>query len=105
MLELRQGVHGSTQQDVLSIRTLNHKASETGMFVQLLDCSLSTRCVQVGPVSPLRDLGIVQTHNTIFLTCVKVGQSCPTLCDRLFGVLPARILEWVAVSFPTQGLD
>ena len=34
---------------------------------------------------------------------VKVAQLCPTLCDpmdyRVQGILQARILEWVAVSF------
>ena len=34
---------------------------------------------------------------------VKVAQSCPTLCDPmdyiLHGILQARILEWVAVTF------
>ena len=34
---------------------------------------------------------------------VKVAQSCPTLCDSmdssLHGILQARILEWVAVTF------
>ena len=47
----------------------------------------------------------------------EVTQSCPTLCDRVdcsppgssvHGILQARILEWVAISFsrgifPTQG--
>ena len=34
---------------------------------------------------------------------VKVTQSCPTLCDPMdyivYGILQARILEWVAVPF------
>ena len=34
---------------------------------------------------------------------VKVAQLCPTLCDPMdhtvHGILQARILEWVAVSF------
>ena len=34
---------------------------------------------------------------------VKVTQSCPTLCDPMdytvHGILQARILEWIAVSF------
>ena len=34
---------------------------------------------------------------------VKVPQSCPTLCDPMdytvHGILQARILEWVAISF------
>ena len=47
----------------------------------------------------------------------EVAQSCPTLCDpvdyspsgsSVHGILQARILEWVAISFsrgifPTQG--
>ena len=35
--------------------------------------------------------------------CVKVAQSCPTLCDPMDytvqGILQARILEWVAFPF------
>ena len=39
----------------------------------------------------------------------EVAQSCPTLCDpmdcslpgsSLHGILQARVLEWVAISFP-----
>ena len=34
---------------------------------------------------------------------VKVAQSCPSLCDPMHytvhGILQARILEWVAISF------
>ena len=47
----------------------------------------------------------------------EVAQSCPTLCDpmdyslpgsSIHGILQARVLEWVAISFsrgifPTQG--
>ena len=29
----------------------------------------------------------------------EVAQSCPTLCDPVHGILQARILEWVAISF------
>ena len=40
--------------------------------------------------------------------CVLVSQSCPTLCDPMdcsppgsfvHGILQARILKWVAISF------
>ena len=55
--------------------------------------------------------------NIYLCVCVKVVQWCPTLCDPLdcnlpgfsvYGILQARILEWVAVPFsgrifPTQG--
>ena len=52
--------------------------------------------------------------------CVLVTQSCPTLCDPMdyshpgssvHGILQARILEWVVISFlresdlPNQGLN
>jgi len=34
---------------------------------------------------------------------VKVAQSCPTLCDlvdyTVYGILQARVLEWVAFPF------
>ena len=45
---------------------------------------------------------------------VLITQSCPTLCDPIdcnppgsfiHGILQARILEWVAIPFPTQGLN
>jgi len=41
----------------------------------------------------------------------EVAQSCPTLCDPMdcslsgssvYGILQARILEWVAISYQTQ---
>ena len=39
---------------------------------------------------------------------VKVTQLCPTLCDPMeytvHGILQARILEWVAISFSPGGL-
>ena len=43
-----------------------------------------------------------------FFLCVLVAQSCPTLCDptdcslpgsSVYGILQARILEWVAIPF------
>ena len=39
---------------------------------------------------------------------VKGAQTCPALCDPMdciaHGILQARILEWVAVSFSSQSL-
>ena len=44
---------------------------------------------------------------------VLVDQSCPILCDPMdgacqtplsMGILQERILEWVVILFPTQGL-
>ena len=30
----------------------------------------------------------------------EVAQSCPTLCNH--GIFQARVLEWVAISFPNE---
>ena len=37
----------------------------------------------------------------------EVVQSCPTLCDpcMVHGILQARMLEWVAISFPNPGIE
>ena len=44
----------------------------------------------------------------------EVAQSCPTLCDPMncslpgssaHGIVPARILEWVAISFSNAGKE
>ena len=47
-------------------------------------------------------------HNRCLKSESEVAQSCPTLCDprdcslpgsSLYGILQARVLEWVAISF------
>ena len=56
--------------------------------------------------------------NTYIHVCVLVPQLCPTLCDPMdcnppgssvHGILQARILEWVAISFfrdlPNPGIE
>ena len=57
----------------------------------------------------------VSGHNTLTLYKVKVevAQLCPTLCDpmdyMIYGMLRARILEWVALPFsrdlPNPGIE
>ena len=59
----------------------------------------------------LGDYMLRPPHDQLFLTLlfflnlpftceVKVAQSCSTLCDPMnYGILQARILEWVAVPF------
>ena len=53
-------------------------------------------------------LGIFHATKELVSLLVKVAQSCPTLCDPMdcsppgssvCGILQARILEWVAISF------
>ena len=36
---------------------------------------------------------------TAAATAAKSLQSCQTLCDPILGILQARTLEWVAISF------
>ena len=52
--------------------------------------------------------GEVQERGNIHAAAAKSRQSCPTLCDPIDGsppgspipgILQARILEWVAISF------
>ena len=59
----------------------------------------------------------MKKKNTLLDICAKSLQLCPTLCDpvdcspsgsSVHGLLQARVLEWVAISFsrgifPTQG--
>ena len=53
-------------------------------------------------------LSRIEGHNVFFTAAAKLYQSCPTLCDPIDsnppgsavpGILQARTLEWVAVSF------
>ena len=54
------------------------------------------------------DIGHCVCVRVCVCVCVLVAQSCPTLCDPMdcsppdssvHGILQARVLEWVAVSF------
>ena len=40
-----------------------------------------------------------ELSRSLFPTAAKSLQSCPTLCDPIPGILQARTLEWVAISF------
>ena len=53
------------------------------------------------------DISLFELRMVFKIFVCSVSQSCPTLCDSLdcslsgssvHGILPARILEWVAVS-------
>ena len=45
----------------------------------------------------------IRSHTRVYLMKVKVAQSCPTLYNSMdytvYGILQARILEWVAFPF------
>ena len=53
-----------------------------------------------------------KVQNAVLLSTAKPLQSCPTLCDPIDssppgsavpGILQARIVEWVAISFSNAG--
>ena len=55
-------------------------------------------------------IGTMSPRNAAAAAAAKVHQSCPTLCDPIDssppgssvpGILQARTLEWVAISFST----
>ena len=59
-------------------------------------------CYSLYPVfSPIHPFSLVLLllFNPLDKPIVKVAQSCPTLCILVHGILQARVLEWVAVSF------
>ena len=69
---------------------------------------LSDQCKEIqenNGMGKTRDLfkKIRDTKGTFHSSEVKVAQSCPTLCDPMdyivYGILQARILEWVAFPF------
>ena len=60
------------------------------------------------PVSAALKLGVMGIYHTLAAAAAKSLQSCPTLCDPIDrsppgspfpGILQARTLEWVAISF------
>ena len=65
------------------------------------------QCEQFTEVCSIKGYEKLPDHKC-FCVCVLVTQSCPTLCDPIdcsrlgssvHGILQARILEWVAISF------
>ena len=73
-------------------------------------------------VMPFTEMGMTGRVASVWraIMCVLVAQLCPTLCDLMdcsppgsssvHGILQARILEWVAISFSrgifsTEGLN
>ena len=70
-------------------------------------------------IGDIRDEGVDPTNKEVKIMCkrataaaAKSLQSCPTLCDPIDvsppgspvpGILQARTLEWVAISFSNAG--
>ena len=66
----------------------------------------------VGAFNPFTFKVIIDLYDSIAAAAAKSLQSCPTLCDpidgspqgsRVPGILKARTLEWVAISFSNAG--
>ena len=70
----------------------------------------SVLCVDLTPVGSTVDCELLQGKSYVLFfasafsslanaAAAKSLQSCPTLCDPIPGILQARTLEWVAISF------
>ena len=60
----------------------------------------------------MQSLAVIQFSTHTYWVPAKLLQSCPTLCDpmdcslpgfSIHGILQARTLEWVAISFSNAG--
>ena len=65
-------------------------------------------CKKIQPVHPKDQSWVFIGRTDVEAAAAKSLQSCPTLCDprdgsplgsSVLGILQARILEWVAMSF------
>ena len=89
---------------IQSIESLREQVHGTSLRAQLVKIRLHWRETGVGSLGwedPLE-------KGTTAAAAAKLLQSCPTLCDPIdgsspgssvAGILQARILEWVAISF------
>ena len=92
--------HNAWQYMLLSSYTKLSRHSRSLSFMEILPSLL----YRGGPQGPTRD-------REICFNCAQSLESCPTLCDSVdhgppgssvHGILQARILEWVAISFSSD---
>ena len=74
--------------------------------------SLSYPCLPPSLTDPLHPQRTLSSESHAAAAAAKLFQSCPTLCDPIDGsppgfpvpgILQARTLEWVAISFSNAG--
>ena len=66
------------------------------LYIKVSSFLLSQYAVVIFTMS----LHIIKSKTLLLLDhSAKSLQSCPTLCDPMPGILQARTLEWVAISF------
>ena len=84
--------------------------SSSAVFLQATSCTLNdTKCFQIMETICVLFFFFITVKCFLFkAAAAKPLQSCPTLCDRIDGsppgapvpgILQARTLEWVAISF------
>ena len=90
--------HGVTKESDMAEHTQNH--STLSYFPFPLPSWLAGQILLIA--------GVRKTNGTSYAAAAELLQSCPTLCDPIEGSLPgfpvpgilqARTLEWVAISF------
>ena len=76
--------------------------ASSSLFLELNNTLLTEKCGCITPTTLCEFLCYsVSSFTNHFKVKVKVTQWCPTLCNpmdyRVHGILPAGILEWVAI--------
>ena len=85
-----------------NLQKLTGTITETTFDNLLLNSKWKVLCphkMLKGPLIGRMALGVCPDSVTVSDLAAKSLQSCPTLCDPIPGILQARTLEWVAISF------
>ena len=104
VLQVATRSHPWLSESLLLYRLYHNFAGQLKTTTRSFRCSLSSHCI----TSTLLSCQEANPNYSCLSSCKReVAQSCPTLCDPMdcslpgsvHGILQARILEWVAISF------
>ena len=109
-----QEAHGSVQTLTFRYqnRPFNSQFSLPTASVHCTECGRNLHDLLLTPFHCLKLDALLSKQGTAAAAAAKSLQSCPTLCDPMDcsppgfpvpGILQARTLEWVAISFSKQG--
>ena len=103
-------IHGGTMETVTDFIFLGSKITADGDYSHETKMHLLHRCKAMTNL----DSVLKNTDNSLPAAAAKWLQSCPTLCNPIDssppgspipGILQARTLEWVAISFSNAGKE
>ena len=109
-IEPRLPALGAVEFSYWTIREVPHKYLNTSMWQKLLGASATSMKITgaFAPIGNLCDRKTIYVGNNNATAAAKSPQSCLTLCDPIDcsppaspvpGILQARTVEWVAISF------